>query len=556
VPHRPLSRVVSRTRFWIVLAAGLFYAVPADARPVARGVIDFTCMVPMRDGTHLATDVYVPRFPRGAYPIILVRTTDGKDQVTKLMARYVCRRGCGLVVQDVRGRHDSGGRNVVVFFDDGWGRNRDGHDTLRWIARQPWCNGRIATWGVSAMGVMENMLAPDAPTNLKAQHVMFAFSDMYSQAAYQGGVLRQSLVDGWLKGKGFAPINVERLLANPTYGPRWEGLNCETQAARVNTPAVFWGGWYDIFLQGTINSFVTIHNQGGPGARGRCRLILGPWNHHDAERLADPRNAGCFPAAGDAFRFFEYYLRGEANGAGCDRPVHYYVMGACEPRAPGNHWRTADNWPPQAEETNFYFHADGSLNRETPQEADGRRTYEYNPKEPVPTVGGLNMFGSYGPLDQRKVESRPDVLLFTTAPLERPLEATGRIRAELFVSSDCPDTDFTVKLTDVYPDGRSILLCDGILRARFHKSFEEENFLEPGKVYRLVVDLWSTSYAFPKGHRIRVAVSSSNAPRFQPNRNTGESPRAGGKPRIATNTLHLSPEHPSHIILPVYRAGK
>jgi uncharacterized protein len=537
------------------LVAGLLCPQSADARPDARGVIDFTCMVPMRDGTRLATDVYVPRFPRGAYPIILVRTADGKDQLTKLMARYVCRRGCGLVVQDVRGRHDSEGRDTVIFLNDGWGRNRDGHDTIRWIASQPWCDGRIATWGVSAMGVMENMLAPDAPANLKAQHVMFAFSDMYAQAAYQGGALRQSLVDGWLKGHGFAPVNVERLLDNPTYGPRWASLNCELQAARVNTPTVFWGGWYDIFLHGTINSFVTIHNQGGPRARGKCRLILGPWSHHDAERLADPRNSGCFPAAGDPFRFFEYHLRGTPNGACCDRPVHYYVMGASEPRAPGNTWRTADTWPPPAEETNFYFHADGTLGRKAPQD-DGKRTYQYNPKKPVPTVGGLNMFGSYGPLDQRKVESRPDVLLFTTAPLEEPLEATGRIRAELYVSSDCPDTDFTVKLTDVYPDGRSILLCDGILRARFHKSFAEENFLEPGKVYRLSVDLWSTSYAFPKGHRIRVAVSSSNAPRFQPNPNTGESPRADGKPRIATNTLHLSPEHPSHIILPVYRAGK
>ena len=215
---------------------GLFCGMSADARPVARGVIDFTCMVPMRDGTCLATDVYVPRFPRGAYPIILVRTTDGKDEVTKLMARYVCRRGYGLVVQDVRGRHASQGRNVVVFIDDGWGRNRDGHDTIRWIARQSWCNGRIATWGVSAMGVMENMLAPDAPANLKAQHVMFAFSDMYSQAAYQGGALRQSLVEGWLKGTGFAPINVERLLAQSDLRPALGELNCETQAARVNAP--------------------------------------------------------------------------------------------------------------------------------------------------------------------------------------------------------------------------------------------------------------------------------------------------------------------------------
>jgi hypothetical protein len=170
----------------------------------------------------------------------------------------------------------------------------------------------------------------------------------------------------------------------------------------------------------------------------------------------------------------------------------------------------------------------------------------------VPTIGGQNLTQAKGPMDQRKVEGRDDVLLFTSEALTAPVEVTGRISARLFVSSDCPDTDFTVKLTDVYPDGRSMLVTDGILRARFRKSFRREDFLKPGEVYELAVDLWSTSLIFAKGHRIRVAVSSSNSPRFEPNPNTGKPLRADNETRIATNTLYLSERYPSHIVLPIY----
>jgi putative CocE/NonD family hydrolase len=170
----------------------------------------------------------------------------------------------------------------------------------------------------------------------------------------------------------------------------------------------------------------------------------------------------------------------------------------------------------------------------------------------VPTVGGQNLLIAKGPMDQRKIETRDDVLLFTTDILAEPVEVTGRLAAKLFVSSDCPDTDFTAKLCDVYPDGRSMLVTDGILRARFRKSFSEENLLEPGQTYELAVDLWSTSLVFNKGHRIRVAISSSNAPRFEPNPNTGKPFRADNEARVATNTLHVSADHPSAIVLPIY----
>lgn len=523
---------------------------------LALGVKQFHFMVRMRDGTRLATDVYLPRLPRRPYPVVLVRTPYGRNQITKRQARFVCRRGYGLAIQDIRGRYGSAAADATLGPGDVPGQKTDGHDSIRWLARQCWCDGNVGTWGPSAMGFAQNFLAPGAPKALKAQHVMMAFSNMYAQAAYQGGALRKALVEGWLTENSFDASNLETARAHPRYDDFWAQLNPETQAHQVNAPAVFWGGWHDVFLQGTINSFVTIHNRGGPRARGRCRLILGPWSHQDVVRLADPRYADCWPRAGNPFRFFEYWLKGCRNGVPCDKPVHYYVMGDRSDRsAPGNFWRSAESWPPPSRPTNFYLHADGGLRGAAPGTPEGGLSYKYDPNRPVPTVGGQNLNLAQGPRDQRRVESRPDVLLFTTEVLGEPLEVSGRISARLYVSSDCPDTDFTVKLTDVYPDGRSMLLCDGILRARYRESFEREDLLEPGKVYELSIDLWSTSVIFNQGHRIRVAVSSSNAPRFEPNLNTGGSWGDGQEARIATNTIHLSAEHPSHVILPVYEPG-
>lgn len=544
------AAVVAAAAALVVAAAG-----EAAARPEARGVRDFCAMVPMRDGTPLATDVYVPRWPRGAYPVILVRTPDGKHEVTRLMARYVCRRGFALVVQDVRGRHASPGGPTMVFLHDGWGEDRDGVDTIRWIARQPWCDGRVAMWGASAIGFLALLAAPDAPPALCAEHVTMVFSDMYLQAAYQGGALRQELVEGWLRRHGYAEINLRTLLDHHRYDDFWAQMAPVRQAHRVNTPIVFLAGWHDAFLQGTLDMFEAVESQGGPRARGRCRLIVGPWSHDDVRRLADPRNAARYPPSGDVVRWFEDHLRGECGGTARDRAVHYYVSGdSCDRNLPAHRWRSAEHWPPRATETPYYLLADESLATE-PSREPGSRTYRFDPKNPAPTLGGRNLNLPSGPCDQRPVESRSDVLLFTGPPLEKPLEVTGRILAELFISSDCPDTDFTVKLTDVCPDGRSLLVADGILRARFRESFAEEKFLEPGRVYRIPVDLWSASYVFGSGHRLRVAVSSSNAPRFEPNPNNGE-PHLGGSnpPRTATNTVYCSEQYPSRIVLPIVRA--
>jgi predicted acyl esterase len=535
----------------LLLAAGGTACVSQEP-PAPRAT---TYRVAMRDGVRLATEVYLPGDGTGRYPVVVARTPYDKGRIGARLPARLAARGYALVVQDLRGRFQSEGHHAIIFANEGLGDHQDGRDTLEWIARQPWCDGKIGSWGGSALGIVQNMAAPVAPAELKAQHVSVAFSDYYSQCAYQGGAFRTQLLERWLRANNMVEKNLETFVAHPRYDDFWKRLNSETEAAKVRAPGVYYGGWYDIFLQGTINSFTAIHHHGGEGARGKCRLVIGAIGHGTIKELKYPANAARGPACADPLLWFDHVLLGKDNDVAREKPVHYYVMGdPTDAKAPGNYWRHADDWPPPSRLTPFYFHPDGALVKGKPPEGNGRKTYTYDPKDPVPNVGGQELGVPLGPMDQRRVEDRPDVLLFSSQELKEPLEVTGRITAKLFVSSDCPDTDFTVKLCDVYPDGRSMLVTDGILRARYHRSFEKESFLEPGRVYELNVDLWSTSLVFNRGHRVRVAVSSSNSPRFEANPNTGKPFRADKETRVAKNTLHLSLQYPSRVVLPVYEA--
>lgn len=547
-------------RIWFLPVLGLILA--HDIRPVGcyaqvaapEGVAPSqTAMVPMEDGVRLATDVYLPAKGDPPFPVILIRTPYDKNAIRGFTANFGA-LGYAVVVQDMRGRFASEGHHSIIFGNDGLGgRHRDGHDTIRWVARQTWSNGKVATWGGSALGIVQNMTAPEAPEALKGQAVVVAFSDYYLQAAYQGGVWRKELIETWLKATKNDDVTLATLLEHSTYDDFWKSLSAEAHADRVNAPGVFIGGWYDIFLQGTINSFVTIQERGGPDARGKCFLVIGPTAHGETTEKVVYPHAKESPV--DLFiprNLLAHWLKGEQDDVRRLKPVHYYVMGdPYDKDAPGNYWRSADSWPPIAQTTPFYLHADHGLGKARP-DGDGTLNYKYDPENPVPTRGGQNLFVEKGPMDQRPVETRPDVLLFTTEPLTKPVEVTGRITARLYVSSDCPDTDFAVKLCDVYPDGKSMLVADGIRRASLRKNFEKRVMLEPGEVYELDVDLWSTSLVFNVGHRIRVAVSSSNAPRFEPNANTGDPHLSPGKSRVATNTVHVSARYPSQILLPLY----
>jgi uncharacterized protein len=514
----------------------------------------WTEMVAMTDGTHLATDVYIPDSGTEPWPTVLVRTVYNKTGGSGMT--YVTDYGFALVVQDCRGRFESEGEDGI-FFDDGWEGNRDGYDTVEWIASQSWSDGKIGTHGGSALGIVQILMAGAVPPHLTCQYIFVAASNLYSQAMFQGGGFRKAMIEGWLAGQG-SLFRLPEIEAHPDYGPFWEPVNAETREPLIQAPGVHLGGWYDIFTQGTINAFTGRQYNGGDGARDKQILIIGPWTHggfytYVQGQLTYPAGSKCSDQFSDHLsRWLLYWMKDEQTGVLDDDPVNYYVMGDVDdPQARGNEWRSGDVWPVPANKYALYLHAGGELNWLPPAVSPASRTFVYDPSNPVPTLGGSNLCIPAGPYDQRSIENRSDVLVYETDILSDPVEIVGRIFCRLYLSTDVPDTDLTVKLTDVYPDGRSMLVMDGILRVRHRLGLDREDFMTPDVVELCEVDLWSTAMAFNTGHRIRVAVSSSNDPRFDPNPNTGHPFRADEEQQPATNTIHSSFIHPSHLLLPV-----
>ncbi len=508
-----------------------------------------TVMVPMRDGVKLATDIHTPEGD-GPWPTVLIRTPYNKGGV-KGMAPEAAQHGYVLIAQDFRGRFDSEGEDYPVFVHGGWTEHQDGYDTVEWIAKQSWSNGKIGGFGISAPGVALNMMAPSRPPHLVCCYVGVAFSSMYHQSAYQGGAFRKSLLENWLTGNKFNAKNLELIRAHPDYDDYWKAMDPQRVADRVNMPTMFLGGWYDIFTAGTLESFTTIQKQGAPGARGQCRLVMEAYGHGRSEDLVFP-DATNHPADANMWNWFDLWMKRDGKGIARIPAVQYFVMGdPNDPNTPGNQWRTADDWPVPAETKKVYFHPDKKLRLGAPDELFGSLSYQYDPKNPVPTIGGANLTISKGPKDQREVEDRSDVLLFTSPPLNKHIEITGPVKVKLWASSTARDTDFTAKLCDVYPDGRSMIVLDGIIRARHRNSMEKSELMESEKIHEFEIDLWSTSWVISPGHRVRIALSSSNAPRFEPNPNTGDPSGANERTQTATNTIYMNADHPSHITLPV-----
>ena len=505
-----------------------------------------THMVPMRDGVRLATDVYLPS-GEGSWSTVLARTPYGRFKIDELNSR-----GYVVVTQDWRGYGGSDGVKIP-FESDGWGELQDGYDTVEWIANQTWSNGNVGTWGGSALGITQNLMAGSYPPHLVCQHILAAASDMYSQMFFQGGVLRKSMVEAWWGIHG-TQEHLADLLSHPNYDSRWNLMDSDKRVGGMNYPGLHVGGWYDIFSQGTVNAFSERQYGGGPGSKGNQKLVMGPWWHGGFTtttqgELTFPSDSLYSDLWPDSIRLYDYWLKGIDNGYVDEPAIRYYIMGDVDDLgAPGNEWRSADEWPIPYSNFSLYLTEDGLRRQCGP---DATRSYVYDPKKPVPTIGGPNLVLPAGPMDQRSVEKREDVPVYSTEPLEVPVEITGRIYVQLFASSSCPDTDFMAKLTDVYPDGRSMLVLDGAIRARHRNSMETEEFMDVGNVYEFWIDLWSTSIVFNKGHRIRLAITSSNDPRFDPNPNTGHPFRADGEVRIANNTVHMGVSHPSRVILPL-----
>lgn len=575
--------------------------------------LDKAVRIPMRDGTLLAADIYRPAV-EGKFPALVERTPYNREQSVILRTQtpqFMAERGYVFVVQDVRGRFGSDGL-WYPFVDDGWGENRDGYDTIEWIAQQPWCNGRVGTAGGSYAGQTQMLLAPTRPPSLGCCFVREAASDLTQQWIYRGGALELAFNYDWMMRHGGIDMRRQGELINRAIGvdqKRFEGLplgkgplvrnafqwlhdvldraecpefwddfNFEKQYGRIDTPMYHMAGWFDIFLAGSLRNFVGIAEEGRSKAtRKSQKLLIGPWTHgptvHDPAfaRYVGDMDFGpqaVFDFNGEMLRWYDHWLKGEDTGVLEEPRIRYFLMGA-------NEWRTATSWPPpDTAVQRWYLHAgrsgsaeslnDGLLSTQTPGKKEEPDSYRYDPADPAPTVGGNTLYSiqrrhesgeetpdfsiTAGPRDQRPVE--PRCLTYTSGPLTESIDVVGPVTAILYVSSSCVDTDFAARLCDVFPDGRSILVVDGILRARYRKSIFRPKLMRPGKVYRLEIDLWPTAWRFAEGHRLRLAIASSNFPRFDRNLNNGKSASAASEMEIAVNTVHHERAHPSCIALP------
>ena len=559
-------------------------------------------LVPMRDGNLLATDLYLPTSGRPG-PTLLTRTSYDKNRVDAIIDHFdlfrALRAGYAVVVQDVRGRFGSEG-----VFDAYAQEGADGFDAVVWIIQQPWSDGTVGTFGKSYLGCTQWLLAPQQPPGLKAMAPSMTPSDAYEGNTHQGGATvmhplqwavglsamgaaRRAAEGDPIPAEWEADLDVDRVIhhlplsdhpayhelarfwpawiSRPTNSSYWRALSPNSSYDKVTVPALNIGGWYDILLAGVLENYRGVRDQGATDAARSNRLVIGPWSHIDLTGRFPDRDFG--PAAsktaidldGIQLAWFDQWVRGlKPDPDQPDDPVLFFVMGS-------DTWRTAADWPiPGAIDTDWYLHGDGhantrqgdgSLSLSAPTGPELADTIVDDPHDPVPTRGGQVLLpgaNTVGPRDQADVEDRTDVLVYTSAVLEQPIEVIGPVRLTLHLMSDAPDTDITGKLVDVHPDGRAINLTDGILRVRYRNGTQKPELMQPGEVYELSIDLWATANVFQSGHRILLEVAGSNFPRFGRNSHTGgpvdDEPAEAYRP--ATISILHDTNHPSRLTLP------
>jgi predicted acyl esterase len=518
--------------------------------PDALAVLE-THMVPMRDGVRLATDVYRPDDSL-AHPVLLYRTPywrflDRDDPAHWNSKGYV------FISQDVRGRFGSEGVDSV-FLDDGWGAKQDGYDTIEWAVQQPWCDGKVGIFGSSARGITTYRAAGSLHPNLVCCVPIVACSDFFHQVVFPGGQFRKSLCENWLKVQG-AEHMMPFFFSHPYYDTLWELMDMHTRTDSITSPMLHIGGWYDCFSEGIVEAFRDLTDQAQAGPQ---KLIMGPWVHGTVGSGSAVGEL-IYPDAAFGVRsmmddWLDYWLLADSNGVLETPDVRYYLMGDPDKTTEeGCEWIEADVWPPESVVERPYFLADSARLSLEIEPGDDNATFSFDPRSPVPTVGGNNLMIAAGPYDQTAIGPREDVLEFSTGLLEAPLRVEGTVRGSFFVSSDRWDTDFTLKLIDVYPDGREMLVTDGVIRARYrHGDREEEvNFLTPGEVTSVTVELPPTAVVFNSGHRVKACISSSNYPRYEINPNTDDPPYGETDTLIASNTVYFGYSFPSAVILPV-----
>jgi putative CocE/NonD family hydrolase len=583
---------------FFLLVASLLVASPGatSANPIDRTLHVRVCM---RDGVHLDSNIFRPS-ATGRYPAILLRTPYGKGSDLPPGYSSFLNRGYAVVLQDVRGRYSSEG-----IFDALNQEGPDGYDTINWIASQPWSDGKVAMIGGSYLGIAQWRVALLNNPHLKAIFPVVSGSDDYFDRFYSsGGATKLGHRLLWFSENLNAPhtpqakfddyVNhlplrtadraathqtlgiYQTILAHPTYDSFWKELSIRDNIDRVRVPVFLVGGWYDNYVEGDLDAFAALRKlSANPDTK--HRILIGPWAHNMSTPFAGVNfgDDSSAPIRAYQIEWFDHWLKGTPEAAAPyaaetwhqtraevdEAPVQIFVMGA-------NRWRDEQEWPlARTQYTPFYLasqgrantlYGDGTLELKPPKLPESDQ-FIYDPRKPVPTMGGAvccdpKIF-AWGPMDQRAVEKRPDVLVYNSAALKHDFEVTGPVRVVLYASTSAPDTDFTAKLVDVFPNGEARNLTDGMLRLRYRDGLEKAEPARPGEVYALNIDAGVISNMFLAGHSIRLEISSSNFPRFDRNPNTGRPIADETVLKTAEQTIYHSHLYASHIILPVIPAA-
>ena len=514
-------------------------------------------------------------------------------------AQRAAARGYVVFLQDVRGRYTSDGEWYPFLHE-----SEDGYDTVEWVAAQPYSDGRVGMFGASYVGATQMLAAIAHPPHLAGICPVVTASDYHNGWTYQDGAFEQWFDESWTRGLAQESVlhQIEQMpshpedvntlpltaysifnrnlaaeidtstsaiapyfldwLAHPSYDEYWKRWSIEEHYADIRVPVLHVAAWYDIFLGGSLRNYVGLKTRAATEEARRGQHLLVTIGGHAGEG----RKIGEVDFGPEAEKFrenevsldwYNFLFKGERNEFATKKPVRIFVMGM-------NQWRDEDDWPlARAKSTRYFLHSqgrantahgNGSLSTDAPG-TEHSDEFVYDPGNPVPTIGGPLCCDSDhlapGPRDQRSVEEREGVLVYSTSPFDHDVEVTGPVRLEFFAASSAADTDFTAKLLDVAPDGTAINLTEGILRARYRDSQATPAPLIPGQAYPLSIDLWATSNVFREGHRLRLELSSSNFPRFDRNLNTGEPASNSAKWVKATNTVLHDKSHPSALILPV-----
>jgi uncharacterized protein len=563
----------------------------------------------MRDGTTLMSNVYRPA-EGGPYPVLLARMPYGKDlpfDSTYLDPVRAVRRGYIVAIQDVRGRYASEGKFTPFVREF-----EDGYDSVEWAAKLPGSSGSVGMIGLSYLGKAQWHAAVMQPPSLKSMAPGQTWGNHLNGAQMRGGAREIGLIQYWAQGALALGIlfrkyrgepqeiaeklpelvgSIDTLLAGGGYDALpltqlpdpddltpfvrggfargaddegWDYLNIDGRYDRVEAPTFHIGGWYDCFIGETLRQYEAMKERAKAAGMLPPRLLVGPWAHAEFGSTVGDLDFGIGGSGaflnyhGDLteahLRWFDATLKGDERSLEEKPPVEVFVMGE-------NRWRGYEEWTvPGAYEERWHLRGGGRLAREAP-EPDEPDEYDYDPRDPVPTVGGAILMAPIhrpGARDQREIEDRPDVLVYTSEALRKDYTVLGPVHATVFAATSAPDTDFVVRLVDVYPDGRAIGVADGVIRTSARAAFPAPGVtrpaglkpVEPGRVYSYNVDLWATGITFRAGHRIRVHITSSCFPRWDRNPNTGEGPDSA-RTEVARQRIFHDPERPSHVTLTV-----